>query len=137
MVNDNVFLTDYNESSGRYLIIDEDRFTGWAYLTKPFSKEIDIDCWLYNKIKVIDTDITKYKNTPPPIPEKYLKSSFSHLNFVNLNSSDFGITRNEQDNKIFITIFDYTVAMIDVVNHMSYNIFINTECGWGNPMKLS
>ena len=52
-----MFITNYNQITGRTLIIEEDENVGWAYITKPFCVEIHVDCWLYNKIDNIPTVI--------------------------------------------------------------------------------
>jgi hypothetical protein len=68
-----LFISDYNNYFQKWLIFEDDGITGWAYLTDKTSKNILVDCWVYNRIEAPDiTEIHKFKNTPPPAPKQHI-----------------------------------------------------------------
>jgi hypothetical protein len=77
-----VFYQNQDELSGRFVIVEEDENSIWAYLTFPYEEKIDKDCFLGSRIKieVAELDFEEYrkKQIPPPLTKKY-STIESHL----------------------------------------------------------
>ena len=130
---DNMFLSYYNSISCRTIIIEEDDTVCWAYLTKPNSTDIDMDCWLYNRIDAPSkSDVYKYKNTPPPVPYDFLVDA--HCYYGDIKENDVAIIWNNNGTEISVYINNIQVAIIDSISRKTYNINLKCCCPWGNPM---
>lgn len=129
-----MFITNYNQITGRTLIIEEDENVGWAYITKPFCAEIHTDCWLYNKIDNIHRiDISKFKNMPPPAPVEVLIDGYVPYNSLDENSLSFHWS--ECGNIVHIYLNNSILAIIDVLKRESFNINLSIDCEWGKILS--
>ncbi len=104
MTHKPLFFESQDQFTGRYLIIDEDENSIWAYLTRPNSLEIEKDCFLGSRTKIIndDFDIKAYKDRdrPPPITREY----FSENGYLpDLKASNLSVTWFE-DGTVLIKI---------------------------------
>lgn len=128
----NLFLTDYNEVSHRTIIVDEDERTGWAYLTKPYTQSIDMDCWLYNKINAPnDYKIMSPQELPPPVPQKFLKQGYNAVINMNVDKMSFKWLPNGEG--VYILIDGEILALIDADSRSSFNVDLIADCAWGKP----
>lgn len=66
-----IFFEDQDEITGRYLIVEEDENSIWAYLTFPNEIRIEKSCFLCsrNEIKIQKFDFEEFrkKQIPPPM----------------------------------------------------------------------
>ena len=55
--------------SRRTAIVSHERGSVWLYLTKPHSRDIERDCWLFNSSEAPEQlDIAQYRGEAPPAP---------------------------------------------------------------------
>lgn len=70
-----IFYQNQDEFTGRFVVVDEDENSIWAYLTFPFEERIDKDCFLGSrrKIEIEELDFKKYKRKqiPPPMTKDF------------------------------------------------------------------
>ena len=129
-----MFITNYNQITGRTLIIEEDENVGWAYITKPFCVEIHTDCWLYNKIdNIYRIDISKFKNMPPPAPVEVLINGYVSYNCLDENS--LSVHWSECGNVVHIYLNNSILAIIDILKKESFNINLSVDCEWGKILS--
>lgn len=98
-----VFHQNQDELSGRFVIVEEDENSIWAYLTFPYEEKIDKDCFLGSRIKieVAELDFEEYrkKQIPPPLTKKY-STIESHL--PNLSEEDISVEWRNNGNAILM-----------------------------------
>jgi len=74
-----IFFSEQDEVTGRFIVIEEENDAIWAYLTFPFKEEIDKHCFLASRKKIRTSIIgfvkSKIFKTPPPMVNKYSTSS--------------------------------------------------------------
>jgi hypothetical protein len=76
----NVFISDQNQESLRFAIIEDDGLSCWLYLTNPNESKPIADCWLYNRIEAPEDDeIKRYKKDGPPPASKGFVTSESTI----------------------------------------------------------
>jgi hypothetical protein len=65
-----IYYQNQDELTGRFVIVDEDGNSIWAYLTIPFEEQIDKDCFLGSRRRVdIDSfDHSEYRRKQIPLP---------------------------------------------------------------------
>lgn len=87
-----IFYQNQDEITGRFVVIDEDENSIWAYLTIPFEEQIDKDCFLGSRIKIeieeFDFKEFKKKRIPPPMTKEF-STGESHL--PNLKEEDVSV----------------------------------------------
>ncbi|MGN1417616.1 MAG: hypothetical protein ACI4XF_12280 [Oscillospiraceae bacterium] len=130
-----MFISDYNEISGRSLIIDDDKFACWAYMTMPFSNEIYMDCWLYNKQKALPmSEISIYRNMPPPASAEVLVPGYSHMNDISEERISF---RWDNDGETaYIYLDNEILAAMFAEERKAYNINLCKDCAWGKRFLI-
>ena len=70
-----IFYQAQDEITGRYVVIDEEENSIWAYLTKPFNEQIDKNCFLGSRVKIeieeFDFKEIRRKQIPPPMIKEF------------------------------------------------------------------
>lgn len=70
-----IFYQNQDDLTGRFVVVDEDENSMWAYLTIPFEEQIDKDYFLGSRIKIeieeFDFKEFRKKQIPPPMPKEF------------------------------------------------------------------
>lgn len=88
-----IFHQSQDESTGRYLIIEEDKDSIWAYLTFPNDVRIEKDCFMASRKEIITESIEEMgywdQGAPPPLIKSYSteESVKQHLEEADISSS--------------------------------------------------
>lgn len=65
-------IPEQHPGSLRFAIFEDDGTAGYLYLTKPGSRNVVRDCWLYNRIAEPDpSEFKEYRESPPPAAKGY------------------------------------------------------------------
>ncbi len=94
-----IFYQNEDEITGRFVVIDEDENSIWAYLTIPFVEQIDKDCFLGSRIKIeleeFDFKEFRRRQIPPPMTKEFStdESYQAHLREEDI-SVNWGINGN-------------------------------------------
>ena len=96
-----IFYQNQDEITGRFIIVDEDKNSIWAYLTIPFEEQIDRDCFLASRTKIVieDFDFRKFrqKQIPPPMIKEFsMEESYQ----PNLKEEDISVDWGTNGNAI-------------------------------------
>ena len=87
-----IFYQNQDETTGRFVVVDEDKNSIWAYLTIPFEEQIDKDCFLGSRarIEVEEFDVKEFgrKQIPPPMIKEF-STDESHQ--PNLREDDISV----------------------------------------------
>ena len=98
-----IFYQNQDERTGRFIIVDEEENSIWAYLTFPYEERIDKDCYLGSRIKIeieeFDIKEFKRKQIPPPMTKKF-STTESHL--PNLREEDIQVNWGVNGNVILL-----------------------------------
>ncbi len=89
---DKIFYQNQDDKTGRFVVIDEDENSIWAYLTLPFEDQIVKDCFLGSRVKIgiekFDLAEFKRKQIPPPMTKEF---STDESCLVNLGEVDISV----------------------------------------------
>ena len=125
-----IYLVEFNNDSNRYAFFEDDEISGWLYLTKPGEKKPDHDCWIYNRIPVIDPkDIINYKNGPPPASSEYAKDDSRIITPKGMN---IRLLWSSDGHSIALMINDAPFGYINGYNKLGYSRNLIKPGPWGN-----
>lgn len=96
-----IFYQKKDGITGRFVIVDEDENSIWAFLTFPYEEKIDKDCYLGSRIKIeideFNIEEFRSKQIPPPMTKNY-STIESHL--PNLKEEDITVIWGTNGNAI-------------------------------------
>ena len=128
-----MFISDIDQITGRTLIVDEDDNACWAYITKPTNKDIDVSCWLYNRIPhPVRTDIDKYVNSPPPAPIEFLKDGCPV--YEEMDEDRITWRWSVTGETVCVYLDGEVLALLRADTGEVYNKFLKKDCPWGKPL---
>ena len=126
-MKENIFLSDKNHTSNRYVIFEEDNITAWLYLTKTDSEQPEYDCFVYNRIGPIEKeDVINYSNGPCPILKKY--SNNYSVQVDSEKSIEFNWSKD--GNAVAVIINGKVFSVIDSKRESSFSISVSEDCAW-------
>ncbi|MDE1208350.1 hypothetical protein [Tenacibaculum larymnensis] len=127
-----IYLTEYNETENRNLIIDSDQHSVWAYVLDS-NNQIEFEGFLCSRGTLVESveNVKEFiaKDFQPPLRK----------NFANEFSIQSGI-KNEnlkivwENNLIRISINETEFLKMDTLNKMSYSKAISEKGAYGNPL---
>lgn len=134
-MREDIFLSDFNSISNRWVIFEDDGISGWLYLTKENEKKPQYDCWIYNRIEAPSKrDLRKYRDAPPPATDEYTGENAFVSSSRELNIK-FKWTKD--GNAVALLINEKPYGYISTKNNKGYSMNLVREGPWGTPFNHS
>ncbi len=129
-MSDGIFLSEKNSTSCRWAIFEDDKVSGWLYLTSANEKKPVGDCWIYNRIKAPSpSEIKNYRNGPPPASSDFCDSNIFVLPTDNISI----IFRWSNDgNAVALIVDNISLGYIIAGNRGGYSRNLIRNGPWGN-----
>lgn len=127
-----IYITEFNETENRKLIIDSDEHSVWAYILDSENK-IELDGFLFSCGTIVESieNIQEFidKDFQPPLAKRF-ENKFSVLSGI--KNENIKIIWGENLIKIFLNGIEYLV--MDILNRQSYSKAISEKGAYGNPL---
>ena len=136
IMNENLFLSFYNDKSKRHAVVEDNGLTAWLYLHLPSNSpkltgNVYADAFIFNRESLIDiSEVKFYKPNPPPITMKHghdisiCKSPTNHSWSINWST----------DGESILLFKDSTPwCFIAKGDSRGYSKAVKNDGPWGHP----
>ncbi|GMK37049.1 hypothetical protein PCCS19_01020 [Paenibacillus sp. CCS19] len=132
-MNEDIFLSDFNPISKRWVIFEDDGQTGWLYLTEANDQKPQFDCWIYNRIQPPnEIEISKYRTSPPPVTVEYAgENAF----VTSVEGIEFKFKWSKDGNSVALLINEKPVGYIIAGNKRGFSSNLKKDGPWGSLLK--
>jgi hypothetical protein len=118
----------------RWAVVDDDGTCAWLYITEPDSEKPVSDCFLYNRIPVIEDEIVNYyvsRGIQPPISKKFASQSAL---IKNIDEGQVQINWSNDGSLVTVNIFGNKWATIFIGEKLGSSRGIENEGPFGYPL---
>jgi hypothetical protein len=126
-----LFVSDQNQVSKRWCILEDDGKSAWLYITEPENEKPVGDAFVYNRIDPIPKSRVKdYSEGPPPICESHASDQ---AQIKNPNASQFSFIWSNNGESVALLSESKPIAMIINSKKDGYSKAVALHGPWGHP----
>ncbi len=124
---EDIFISDYNPSSKRYAILEDNGYSAWLYLTKTGTQKPEKDAFVYSPVQPIEKlniEEIKQKGTPPILTKDLATKSAV---IIDAKSNDFKFVWAVDGESVSVLYRGLPMAMIVKETERGYSTSINKK----------
>jgi hypothetical protein len=126
-----IFLSEQNQVSRRWGILEDDGKSAWLYITEREEESIVADAFVYNRVDPIQkSKIREHRGGPPPICETYASTEAQMGNPVR---GQFSLFWSRDGESVAVLSHSNPIAMIINTKKFGYSKAVAVDGPWGHP----